>query len=251
MSSRSSVRGTCAVLMTVFVQLPTGLLAATQPPSRTVLIDFSEDHRLEWSDSPENLLPTLLGTLGISRHYADEKQCAADDFDTPVTAGASEIPVHFISGSGEQRLVLIETRNCNQPLWNRNTHLFLLVDGTLSGHVEGCVDVVKLVPSPNAPDLQQGIAECGGMGQGVSVARAAIVGAPNGTLAMIADLDVVRWDNCGQLEDGKERVSVVFQDAGGQRSVKNYERSCASQAAGKRDFKFFSDGQLQEWRGER
>lgn len=218
--------------------------ATADPSGKTILIDFrAEYHDMQYQDYPEASTIQLLSEMGVDHYYKDEKECAEDDFETKILDSAIQIPVHFTKQTGEQNLVLLHLKPCNQPYWDVEVHLFFFVKGKKMGELhEGCVNVMTLVPSAPGSDTQVAVTLCGGMGQGVAESSSAMIGYQDGQLKQIADLGLVQYSNCGAGDDGVDEASVVSVDSKGNRTIENYRRGCDSKA----EYKKFSTGPLQE-----
>lgn len=218
--------------------------ATGDSPGKTILIDFrTEHHDLQYQDYPEASTTQLLSEMGVDHYYKDEKECAEDDFETYILSSSIQIPVHFTQGSGDQKLVLLNLRSCNQPYWDYESHLFFFVKGKKMGELhDGCVNVMTLVPSAPGSDTQVAITLCGGMGQGVAESSSTLIGYQDGQLKQIADLGLVQYSNCGVGDDGVDEASVFYVDSKGNRTIENYKRACDS----KEEYKKFSTGPLEE-----
>jgi len=197
----------------------------------SVLIDFSEENAIKKADFPTEKALKLLKEIKIDTVISDEAQCKEDDFDTPIFLGASVLDVNFSAAvKGKQSLVSITIRSCGQPYWNVESYLFLVSDEKTIAHLkEPCSDIVKLyVPDKNS-GVQAGITSCSASKQGYTETFSKIIGFKNGALNVISDFGLVLWDNCGVSadKDGEERVSVIFLDSQGKKSIKNYKRKCS------------------------
>lgn len=211
----------------------------------SVLIDFSEENSVKKADFPTEKASKLLKEIRIDTIFLKEDQCKEDDFDTPILLNASVSDVNFSAAAkGKQSLVSVTTRSCNQPDWNVETYLFLIADEKTVSHLkEPCSDIVKFYIPDKTTGVQAGITSCGASKQGYTEAYSKIIGFENGALKVMSDFGLVLWDNCGVSadKDGEERVSVIFLDSEGKKSVKNYKRKCSED---KKKYKYFSSGQL-------
>lgn len=213
-----------------------------------LLVDFTEDSEVGMSafKPPKPMMDTMMKLAGARKYYAGEDQCKEDD-PMAVFLGAQQIEGRFLP-NGEQLLVHYSTGACNEGhRWTRG-HLMLLQDGKVVANLSPeCASRIDAIVETVGSNLQRVVLGCGGTGQGHTISSADMFGYRNGKFRLIHDLGTVYADDCGAKEEGTETVSVVYEKkSDGELRIKNYARSCASQANGIKDYRFLYNGPMRE-----
>lgn len=233
----------------------TGLVAAltaVAPTGRAaegewrLVIDYSEYNQAAMSGLKPTgpFLDLLMRSAGLRKYVADEDKC---DAGTGLFVGGAQIEGRFLPNS-EQLLVHYATRDCEEaPKWAKG-HLMLLQDAKVVAYLQPkCGTRIDAIVTLAGSRLQRVIIGCGGGGQGYFMRKAGIFGydAQADKFQRLHNLGTVFADDCGAKEHGTETVAVIYErKSSGELRIKNYARSCASQAQDIKDYRFLYNGPI-------
>lgn len=211
-----------------------------------LVIDYSEHKQAGMSvlKPTGSFLELLMRMAGARKYVTDEDKC---DASAQIFLGGGQIEGRFLP-NGEQLLVHYVTRECEAGYrWSRG-HLMLLQDAEVVAYLPlECGTGIDAVVTLAGSRLQRVIIGCGGGGQGYFMRKAAIYGYDEQVdkFRILHDLGAVFADDCGAKEDGTETVAVIYErKSNGEPRIKNYARSCASQAQDVKDYRFLYNGPM-------